>query len=303
MMTGVERLTHDDTVELREAMTLLAFALMRNGTTAIATDKDLTPKEIQRIYELKRVDNLDPEHVVTKEGEVVEYQEPSDENPVEAVIFKLLQIIEYYRGESNYYMAGDVTFFHNDRLWHRWVRNTRDLSTLHERDRQLLIDQLVAEYEHDFTARWEVAFGLDRVMEPGKIYKPRVVTGTITGKFPGMDEQDVVNKLLLTANTGITLIEQAKEVNVPLVLTYSDGTQRELSHEEAIQLIVAKVPTYEMLERLLEPEEQKMDLLTESVKSELQRPEIQLLLQEIEANPEAWGQVAQAIAYLRQSVS
>lgn len=222
----------------------------------LATSKEITYLLMQLMG--FNVQLQDPEEG-NKERNIPEEEEPDSGNAFEAVIFKLSRIALLVDNLKKA-LAADVVYSLEGHSFSKFIRSPEDEKDIEGKT----IDALQAFYllysEEEFEPTWDVVFGAydEGVKRMGKVQ--------LKAKVPPIEKSEIRKRLNLYSNAGIEMIEYLEDNNIPVFLVDEFGTEHPVDSGTVKQLVVYKMPTIAMLEKLLTVEDNKKDTNGEEVR-------------------------------------
>lgn len=228
----------------------------------LATGKRDTFVEAQILWQLSNLDLMNPEHGVEKLGIEPEL-EPLVKDPEAAVLFKIIRIVDRLNRLSELYpeeytlkptaiFAADVMVSINGEE----PLSREDRGEVAARNQPYVptpekLQELKEIYhEKEFEAEWIISFGAAFIDE--KEEKLGVGTIVIKASYPGLSEQEIIDNYNPFTSANLNLIELLPTASELWVILENDQEKIFISHDLAIQLIVSKVPTFEMIKQLYE---------------------------------------------------
>lgn len=200
----------------------------------------------------------DPEEG-SKERNIPAEEEPDEGNAFEAVMFKLARIALFV-DELKKALAADVVYSLDGHSFSKFIRCPVDEKEIDNKT----IDALQAFYllygEEEFKPTWDVVFGVydQGVKRMGQV--------RLTANVPPMDKSEIRKRLNLHSNAGIEMIEYLIEENIPIFWSDENGVEHQIDVHTVKQLIVYKIPTIGMLEKLLSVDNDKNGTNSEQVR-------------------------------------
>lgn len=209
---------------------------------ALGTGKHLTFQVMRILYGLN-LEMQDPEEG-KPDKDIFPEIEPEGSS-FEAVLFKLLRL-KLLIDDLEKAIAVDIGYQVDSKEYTKRVRTKEEEETYGDHQAREALQVAYLEYgDVPFEPVWTAVFG--------GLNQSQIRSGELkfTAKVDPIPFEKIEQYLNPRSNAGINLLEYLKDTDTPIYLIDSDGVKIQVDIDLAIQLIVYKVPTLPIIEKIL----------------------------------------------------